>query len=1313
MDVVFSRQFSSINTGAETFKSMGGGWSLNIPKIRTTRDYEPNSLGHQTSKTLKCGWLDSLAVKVDGKVLSSSVGQDSSGNLANNISDNAMLLTGNYILNGCNEMEVLTPDGRTIKFIKSSHNYRPGYSYHSGTYIVEQYYVSEIKDRFGNSINYYYDRVSFTSSTGRSYSNIPILKLIENSEGSKLSVDYIDVTTFPKVSQVNYNGKSIKYRYGGGVSGNLLQEVENAEGEITKYQWDVFSPVGKIETPVLKKVSLYSGAQVEYTYEIFSPGDPTICSYTLPCTPCYHDKTFSSCYIPVIKRQIISGVGLDTKTINYVRHHLQLASEVTKTINAPNIYKKNKYTFKRVVNNEGNGDSGLYSLNNQLLKVEVFDSKGKVYQKTNNWVYKKLGEVGCTRFAVTQELSCGQARLVKETEKLFFPDGVDSYFREFSNFNVYGIPEKTHEWNSFNEYEKYTVDYYSHSKKFWVLNKLTSSHVSNKDSNYKEVRRIAYYSDASDYKGLPQNIFSYGRLIKRYAKYLVRGSHKGVPQRIEFNDVNRWIEIDTYKRGKPQRFKRTTSKYTNQYQYSYRYMNDDGLVSSEQDFEGKVCNQYKYDKLNRLTDITPCSSEWDNTTITYGKTIGSDGVSYVQNGMLKQSITTGNLSLVNYYDSFYRKNVEQSLDKMDIGTRRYIRQSYDALNRMTLQSKASNSSTTPYKTNYQYDVLGRITLDDDNTLVGSISHKYHRENTHVITDNKGNITSQKYLAFGYPDASFPISISSPEGVTTKSKYNIFNNLVSVSQGGLTEHRVYDNHQQLCKVVRPDIGNKAMQYNKLGENEWLASGSSISNSLSECDFVVSDIDKVKYTYDYHGNIKTIDYGDTTPDKYMFYDKDNRLLNITAGLVTNSYKYNSAGLLEDEFVSLDGQSFRLSYGYDSLKNLNSIGYPNGEIITLAPNSFGQPTQAGNYATNVNYAANGTIKNFKYGNGFVHTTELRTSGMPKNIYDQKGNAIAIDHYLDFDANKNMTYLRDDQNRFYDLDLTYDGLDRLDTIRDSFMGAGHINYDTMSNITYYKIGNQAITYSYDSNKRLNGTNGSYAYDFTYDSRGNVKNNGRQNFTYNLAQHTTSSSKSGKNLSFIYDGQDKRVAKTLNGKKSYFIYGHNGKLLHKVKANGVQINQIYLGNRPVAENIIGSSSPETGPPQPINALRMGNTHIPLYNSEQTEIWVSLNLDNDYIITISWDPLLSGENLYLEYRIDLGASGNGTWQQYSTYTNTTSGDLNLISEGLVPKYSHETVIEYDLKLTDYKKLFLRVRIENDSGNSAWRYIKPIWIYNRD
>ena len=279
------------------------------------------------------------------------------------------------------------------------------------------------------------------------------------------------------------------------------------------------------------------------------------------------------------------------------------------------------------------------------------------------------------------------------------------------------------------------------------------------------------------------------------------------------------------------------------------------------------------------------------------------------------------------------------------------------------------------------------------------------------------------------------------------------------------------------------------------------------------------------------------------------------------MTTTYGYNSKDLVEWETLSVDGQAFTLNYGYNSTGNLTTTIYPGGASIGYAPNALNQPTQAGSYATGATYHPSGMVKSHNYANGFGHTSTLNNSGLPATFHDLRASTYALNHAFSYDANHNLTFWDDKVNNAYDVQATYDGLDRLNTITDSYLGAGDVNYDAMGNITYYKLGSQAITYVYDSAKRLVQTTGSQSYAFTYDDRGNVTGNGQHAFTYNAANQMVAAD----SYVYLYDGNNKRVKQDDSHGVSYSFYGSNGKLMYR-NEGGVHVDYYYLGGKLVAK---------------------------------------------------------------------------------------------------------------------------------------------------
>ncbi len=50
--------------------------------------------------------------------------------------------------------------------------------------------------------------------------------------------------------------------------------------------------------------------------------------------------------------------------------------------------------------------------------------------------------------------------------------------------------------------------------------------------------------------------------------------------------------------------------------------------------------------------------------------------------------------------------------------------------------------------------------------------------------------------------------------------------------------------------------------------------------------------------------------------------------------------------------------ITHAYNASVHLSAHSYPGGLTVSYAPNALGQPTQAGSYATGVNYHPNGAI-------------------------------------------------------------------------------------------------------------------------------------------------------------------------------------------------------------------------------------------------------------------------------------------------------------------------------------------------------------------
>ncbi|MEP1444752.1 MAG: RHS repeat-associated core domain-containing protein [Paraglaciecola sp.] len=1038
--------------------------------------------------------------------------------------------------------------------------------------------ATRVEDRFGNYINYNYTGSNLTSIT--------------TNDSRTVTFSYNHPTQSSLITSMAFNGRTWSYQYSSSAPYSLLS-VTRPDGKSWTYDLDDLAytlPPSMTSTPDGNGNTVYQDCAIMagntgYSVSLTHPDGMT---GTFTFAPQMHGRSNvteygngtggpniqpiqSRCYPNhALVEKTLSGAGVSALTWDYT-YSGNIGTWTTTTPSTthqlPSSAPVNRENHKSTTVEAPDGSKTIYYYNRDfssfkegsLIVVDVYDTNGSTLLSRTESDFVASPAIGSDE-VLFENSAPSKQRIMQSSSVVSKVDGsTNTFTTTYNTFDIFGYPQITSESNNFNGNTRYTKNYYVHDTTNWLIGLPSYTQVSSNGSSYKETSKTTYHSATGSYKSLPNYHYAFGRWYKRNETYHTSGIQKGLPNKVSYNGTNRWVYYSNYKRGIAQTIRSPQSLSTSS-QYAYKVVDNNGWVTKQTDFLGE-CIEYGYDSLGRMDLVDPCDSSWLNTSISYSTTSSSEGLTAVTSGMVKQVIDKGNYQKLTYFDSLLRPVISKEWDTSISSTARYTRQTFDALNRPIYQSKPYQSHSTPYGVSTTYDGLGRTKTLDDNTTSGSISYSYLSNNRVQVNDNKGNITTTTYLAYGAPEQSMATTIASPESVTTAINYNVYGNITSVSQGGKTENRVYDTYQQLCKTLRNDVGRTAYFYDALGLLSWQASGNSVSTSTTACDTSVDAQDKSSYTYDNLGNIKTINFGDTSPDKTYAYDKNSRLETLTAGSVVTDYEYNSANLIEKETLNVDGQSFVLDYVYNSTGNLTNTIYPSGANISYVPNALGQAKQAGSYATNATYHANGMPKSHGYGNGFAHTSTQYNSGLPNTFYDKKSTTYALNHGFTYDANNNVTFLDDKVNNAYDLQMTFDGLDRLNLITDSYSGTGDVNYDTLGNITYYKIGSQTITYHYNSDKQLDYTSGSKSYNFSYDDKGNVTDNGTRSFEYNTANQMVDSD----GYEYTYDGNNKRVMEDgSSGTASYSFYGSNGKLMYR-NVNGQHIDYYYLGEKLVA----------------------------------------------------------------------------------------------------------------------------------------------------
>ncbi len=561
-----------------------------------------------------------------------------------------------------------------------------------------------------------------------------------------------------------------------------------------------------------------------------------------------------------------------------------------------------------------------------------------------------------------------------------------------------------------------------------------------------------------------------------------------------------------------------------------RTVNPIGTVASEIDGENNP-TYFTYDDLGRLTGIDyPLNAD----------------VSIDWTG--RQSVLTrGNYRETKQFDGFGR-TIATEVSNLLSGETITVTTELDEKGNKLFESYPNDTIGTKYT----YDILSRpvTTLHPDNT---TNRFDYVSGNRVIHKDERENLTTSTYVAYGDPDARELIKIEALEGVTTDIERNKLGMVKRVVQNGVERRYQYDSKLFLANRYDPEIGYTYYDRDEVGNMtaSW-----------------VGNAEKTTYIYDDQGRPKSIDYPDNiTYDVEYTYDKNGNLKTIKNDVVEITYDYDFNDNLLSEYYDFGGISYRLGYETDELDHVSKITYPSGRVINVNPDAFGRTTGIAPYVSNVAYYPSGQLKSYDLGNGKRAEYQLNNRLRVESIrqYEVNGQDIVNTSYV-YDGLGNIEQITDAIRPQYSRTLTYDGVNRLATAA-GVWGSGTLHYDHNGNISEKNIGQTNLSYTYNSNK-LSNISGSVNSSYTYDNYGNITNNGSHRFKYDIAGNLRVLSDSHGPIKYYhYDGSDHLAYSETSTEKNFFIHAKNGDLYHEVDwKNRSSIDYIYLGNQLVAK---------------------------------------------------------------------------------------------------------------------------------------------------
>ena len=688
---------------------------------------------------------------------------------------------------------------------------------------------------------------------------------------------------------------------------------------------------------------------------------------------------------------------------------------------------------------------------------------------------------------------------------------------------------------------------------------------------------------------LPLTYSAFGKLQQTLAwdtTSAIAGGQRGTVTSVTDGNGQTTI-VSNWKRGIPQAIQHPATPEAPAGATQSAVVNNAGWITSTTDENG-YATTYTHDAMGRLDSIaypTGDSVAWNTTTQAFVQVASAEYG--IPAGHWRQTVATGDGRRVVYYDGLWRPLIVREYDTAnESGTQRFNRFAYDHRGQVTFAAYPATVYNATLGTQTAYDALGRPTTVAQDSELGTLTtaYAYLAGFQTRVTDPKGNATTTSYLAWDQPTTGFPLLLAHPEGAWTHLTRDAFgkptrirrSDSASPTGGTVAVNRdyVYDAYQQLCKSIEPETASTVLDYDGAGNVTWSASGQALP-STSACDRAsVAAGHKASRTWDGRNRLTTLSFPDGNGSQAWTYTPDGLPATITtwndggASSLVNGYSYNRRRLPTGETQQQTGgpATFTLGYGYDANGHLSLQLYPDGQTVAYTPNALGQPTQAGSYATGVQYFPNGAMKQFTYGNGLTHTLTQNARQLPLRSVD---SGDVLDLTWSYDANGNVAAVSDGttagrQTR----SMGYDGLDRLlTTTSPMYPGGATYAYDVLDNLTRVSVAGRDHRYQYDASNRLtsatHGPGGPVALTLAYDARGNLSNRNGQAFTFDLGNRLRAALGTE---SYRYDAQGRRARTFMAPGLLYEAYGQAGKLLwQRDESVGFTFQHVYLNGSVVA----------------------------------------------------------------------------------------------------------------------------------------------------
>ena len=520
--------------------------------------------------------------------------------------------------------------------------------------------------------------------------------------------------------------------------------------------------------------------------------------------------------------------------------------------------------------------------------------------------------------------------------------------------------------------------------------------------------------------------------------------------------------------------------------------------------------RYAYDRRGRLTSVSApyeieaggqatISVEYADRNHT-AKTTNYDAktqasiVTYLFTDDLGRSVQTKKSGVVNGVETMIASGVVK----------------YDAFGRKVAEGQPTTDNTTTLNTSdilnptlTEYDVQDRpvkVTLPDGTTTTAAYSIADECLKT-VQTDANGHVTD------GYKDVRGrdrkTVRHVDGQDVETSFHYNAIGELLSVVHPNkeMTSYE-YDGLGRKTSVDHPDAGLTTFEYDAAG-----------NMTAKQTPNLRTANGKTRYTYDYERlseivyqkniyNRVTYTYGDATETAY---NRAGRLKLVEDGSGGEAYYYGKLGEVTKTIKTIllaetDIRTYIWESDYDSWNRINSMTYPDGEVVTYGYDKGGnlqtmKTEKEGDVQTLIaeqRYDKYGNLTYRKMGNGTETKYDYDEKRLHLNQMSLTSNGVKMmENVYKYDAVDNILGITNAAAPLGEIGGTFSHSYQYDAVNRLVCASGTVKdknyellmrYDVMSN----PVQKDSINYEYDTESHPNAVSRAGSKVFSYDANGN-----------------------------------------------------------------------------------------------------------------------------------------------------------------------------------------------------------------------------------